>query len=155
MNKNRLKDLVGLVAAVLGFSESCQAQVDSGSDGHDGAFNPTTNTVIDMADHPDGIYHYASVDIPSGVTVSFIPNAKNTPVVWLVQTRVVVAGVIDVAGHHAETASDCGGNGGPGGYSGGSGGSRVPEAMDPAPEFTQLLAGTRLTAPLARVNGLG
>lgn len=33
-----------------------QAQVNSGSNGSDGAFNPATNTVINMADHPDGIY---------------------------------------------------------------------------------------------------
>jgi hypothetical protein len=38
-----------------------QAQVNSGSNGSDGAFHPTTNTVINMADHPDGIYHYKSV----------------------------------------------------------------------------------------------
>ena len=28
------------------------AQVNSGSDGHDGALNPATSVVIDMADHP-------------------------------------------------------------------------------------------------------
>ncbi len=43
------------------------AQVNSGSDGHDGALNPTANLVIDMADHPDGIYHDTSVNIPVGV----------------------------------------------------------------------------------------
>jgi hypothetical protein len=60
----------------------CSAQVNSGSNGSDGAFNPTTNTVINMADHPTGIYQYSSVNIPGNVTVSFIPNAANTPVVW-------------------------------------------------------------------------
>ncbi len=68
--------------------------VNSGSNGSDGAFNPTTNTVVDMADHPDGIYHYTSVNIPADVTVSFIPNAKNTPVVWLVQSSVTIAGTV-------------------------------------------------------------
>ena len=34
----------------------CPAQVNSGSNGSDGAFNPTTNIVINMADHPNGIY---------------------------------------------------------------------------------------------------
>ena len=43
------------------------AQVNSGSDRHDGALNPASNLVIDMADHPDGIYHYTSVNIPAGV----------------------------------------------------------------------------------------
>jgi hypothetical protein len=59
-------------------------QFNSGSDGSDGAFNPTQNVLIDKADHPDGIYQYTSVNIPSGVTVTFTPNAKNTPVIWLV-----------------------------------------------------------------------
>ena len=45
------------------------AQINSGSNGSDGAFNPTSNVVIDMADHPDGIYQYTSVNIPAGVTV--------------------------------------------------------------------------------------
>lgn len=44
-----------------------------------------------MADHPDGIYHYTSVNIPSGVTVTFKPNAANTPVVWLVQGNCVIS----------------------------------------------------------------
>src|SRR5882757_7340865 len=73
-------------------------QVNSGSDGSDGAFNPTTNTVINMADHPNGIYQYTFVNI-SNVVVTFIPNANNTPVVWLVQSNVVINnGGIDVSG---------------------------------------------------------
>lgn len=97
------------------------AQVNSGSDGHDGAFNPTQNITIDMADHPDGIYHYTSVNIPNGVTVSFIPNAKNTPVVWLVQGDCVIAGIVDVSGKSA--SGGAGGIGGPGGWAGGNGGN--------------------------------
>ena len=42
---------------------ACWAQVNSGSNGSDGAFNPTTNIVINMADHPTGIYQYTSVNI--------------------------------------------------------------------------------------------
>src|ERR1039458_8525098 len=80
-----------------------RAQVNSGSDGHDGAFNPTTttNTVIDMADHPDGIYHYTSINIPTYVTVTFIPNAANTPVVWLVQSNCIISGKINEIGKTA------------------------------------------------------
>ena len=54
---------------------SGRAQVNSGSDGSDGAFNPTTGTNINMADHPTGIYQYTSVNIPRNVYVTFIPNA--------------------------------------------------------------------------------
>ncbi len=82
----------GLVLALLLCAEA-EAQVNSGSTGADGAFNPTTNTVINMADHPDGIYHYTSVNIPTGVTVSFIPNAGNKPVVWLIQGDCVLNGI--------------------------------------------------------------
>lgn len=96
-------------------------QVNSGSDGHDGALNPTSNLVIDMANHPDGIYHYTSVNIPAGVTVSFIPNAGNKPVVWLVQGDCILAGWIIVSGQPADFAMP--GRGGPGGFQGGSGGS--------------------------------
>ena len=104
---------------------SAQAQVNSGSNGSDGAFNPTTNTVINMADHPTGIYHYTSVNIPTNVTVTFIPNANNTPVVWLVQSNVVINGVVDLSGKQYNENS--GGAGGPGGWAGGNGGT-IPSA---------------------------
>ena len=96
------------------------AQVNSGSNGSDGAFNPTTSTVINMADHPDGIYQYTSVNISNGVTVTFIPNANNTPVVWLVQSNIVVNGTVNVSGK--DQSNGIGGFGGPGGYRGGNGG---------------------------------
>src|SRR2546421_2291804 len=68
------------------------AQVNSGSNGSDGPFAPTTNVVIDMTTHADGIYQFTSVHIPGGVGVSFIPNAKNTPVIWLVQDSCIIEG---------------------------------------------------------------
>jgi hypothetical protein len=98
------------------------AQLNSGSDGSDGAFNPTVSTVIDMADHPDGIYQYTSVIIPSGVTISFIPNANNSPVVWLVQSNCVINGSITVDGGTP--------SGGPGGYRGGAAGGAGALAGD-------------------------
>ena len=82
-----------LLFAIL-LSLAVFAQVNSGSNGSDGALSPTSDLVIDMADHPDGIYHYTSVNIPAGVTVSFIPNAGNMPVVWLVQGDCVIAGAL-------------------------------------------------------------
>jgi hypothetical protein len=104
---------IGL-AVLLGLCASTQAQVNSSSNGSDGAFNPTTNTVINMADHPNGIYQYTSVNIPSGVTVTFIPNANNTPVVWLVQSNAVIAGVVDVSGANVNFAPCCNAQGGRG-----------------------------------------
>lgn len=97
------------------------AQVNSGSDG---APNPTANLVIDMAGRPDGIYHYTSVNIPAGVTVSFIPNAANTPVVRLVEEDCVIAGIVSLNGGNGSAIA---GIGGPGGFRGGSIGG--PDAL--------------------------
>jgi len=47
--------------AVLLVPLAAHAQVNTGSDGRDGAFNPTTSTAVDMADHPDGIYQCLEV----------------------------------------------------------------------------------------------
>lgn len=110
------------------------AQVYSGSDGRDGALdfsgiNITTNIVIDMHDHTNGIYQYSYVNIPATVTVSFNINSNNSPVTWLVQSNVTISGVVNLAGHAATgipfPANPCyqtGGLGGPGGWSGGNGG---------------------------------
>ena len=87
LQRTRFAAIAAILWPLTGF-----AQVNSGSNGSDGALNPTSDLVIDMADHPDGIYHYTSVNIPAGVTVSFIPNAGNKPVVWLVQGDCVISG---------------------------------------------------------------
>jgi hypothetical protein len=113
--------------AVLLACWSAHAQVNSGSNGSDGAFNPTTNTVINMADHPDGIYQYTSVNIPTNVTVTFIPNANNTPVVWLVQSNCIVNGTLLLNGSDGTNA--VGGAGGPGGGSGGNGGATARDGQ--------------------------
>src|ERR1019366_8825508 len=94
-----------------------------------GAFNPTTNIVINMADHPNGIYQYSSVTISNGVTVSFIPNANNTPVIWLVQSNCVIYGAVDVSGQNG--AGTQGGQGGPGGWRGGNGGPSSSSGQGP------------------------
>jgi hypothetical protein len=95
-----------------------RAQVNSGSNGSDSAFNPATNVVINMADHPNGIYQYTSVNISNGVTVTFIPNANNAPVTWLVQGDCVIAGILSVSGADT-TRTVPGAQGGPGGWGGG------------------------------------
>lgn len=127
--RHRLGSSLPLPLLLLALAVNVRAQVNSGSDGHDGAFNPTTNTVINMADHPDGIYHYTSVFIPTNVTVSFIPNANNTPVTWLVQSNVVINGTVDVSGK--STTNSIGALGGPGGWAGGSGGSNPTPGQGP------------------------
>ena len=114
--------------ALLLVCASARGQVNSGSTGADGAFNPTTNTVVDMRDHPTGIYHYTTVNIPTNVTVTFIPNANNTPVVWLVRSNCVITGMVDISGR--DSTGGAGALGGPGGYRGGSSGNLVASAGD-------------------------
>jgi len=115
-----MKNALLLGAVLLASVLPATSQVNSGSNGSDGAFNPTQNVEIDMANHPDGIYHYTSVNIPSGVTVTFKPNAANTPVVWLVQTSCQINGRIQIEGKQPG-AIPTSGRGGPGGFRGGEG----------------------------------
>ena len=123
MNRSISPLIAVTLGVVLWMPVITWAQVNSGSSGSDGALNPTaTNTVINMADHPTGIYQYTSVNIPSYVTVTFIPNANNTPVVWLVQSNVVINGTVDVSGRSVPYGQSQGGLGGPSGWAGGIGG---------------------------------
>src|ERR1035441_2737031 len=112
-----------VTVVVAGLPAGVRAQVSTGSDGSDGAFNPATSVVINMADHPNGIYQYSSVNIRTNVTVTFIPNANNTPVYWLVQNAVAINGSVSVSGQSVNTFQIQGGVGGPGGYRGGDGAS--------------------------------
>jgi hypothetical protein len=134
----KLKLLQTMFAVLL--CASANAQVNSGSNGSDGALdfsgiNYTTNIVINMADHPTGIYQYTYVSIPNNVTVSFIPNANNTPATWLVQNGVTISGSVNVAGQGVFAGvTTQGGLGGPGGYRGGnakSGNSPATEGQGP------------------------
>ncbi len=99
-----------------------------GADGSDGAFNPTSSVEIDLAQAPDGawngthpspglgtgvydstqwavVFRYSSVNIPSGVNVTFrnrdflhLPNKPgNPPVVWLVSGTVSIGGLVNVS----------------------------------------------------------
>ena len=73
-----LRSFAAIAISFLLAGTAAQAQVNSGSNGSDGAFNPTTNTVINLADHPDGIYQCTSVNLPSVVSGSSLPNAGFT-----------------------------------------------------------------------------
>jgi len=117
------------ICALAGIcSGALAAPFNSGSTGADGAFNPTQNVTIDMP--ASGIFHYTSVNIPAGVTVTYRKNSANTPVVILASGDVSIAGAIDVSGKNAQNiigpgAANMpdGGQGGPGGFDGGRGGA--------------------------------
>ena len=125
MNQRILQAMAVLLACL-----GAQAQVNSGSNGSDGAFNPGTGTLfIDMSDHANGIYQYSSVNIPAGAIIRFTPNLNNSPVVWLVKSNVVINGSVDVSGQNANGATA--GVGGPGGWAGGSGGNYPTPGQGP------------------------
>ena len=109
---------VALASSLFAVSSSGFAY-DSGSTGADGAFSPTASQRVQLP--PDGVFNYSSVNIPAGVTITYINNVANTPVTILSSGDVTIAGTIDVS---ATPPADISGAGlaGPGGYNGGSGG---------------------------------
>jgi hypothetical protein len=88
---------------------------DSGSTGADGELRPTASTTIPLP--PSGVLHYTKITIPTGVILTFTPNALNTPVHLLSQGDVTIAGSIDVSGGVGDAVR--GGQAGPGGFAGG------------------------------------
>ena len=119
---------------------SCTALAfDSGSTGLDGDLNPPVSTEVLLP--PNGILNYRSVNIRTGVTVTFKRNATNTPVVMLVQGNATIAGRIDVSGSDGVptgsaadgslTAEGIPGSGGPGGFDGGRGALPGPAVAGP------------------------
>jgi hypothetical protein len=106
------------------------AAFNSGSTGTDGPFSPTVSTTLTLP--PSGIFNFTSVNVPAGVTVTFLRNTINTPVVILATGDVTIAGTISVSGATAAGVGAAGngaqgddgtpGAGGPGGFDGGRGG---------------------------------
>jgi hypothetical protein len=111
-------------------SPSLALAFNSGSTGADGAFNPTVNTELELP--PSGVFNFTTINVPTGVTVTFKKNATNTPVVWLASGNVTIAGVVSIVGKDSPSVGASGngnlgddgipGVGGPGGYDGGRGG---------------------------------
>lgn len=127
--------LVALSLLLGGLTRPVQAAgtFSSGSTGADGAFAPTANVTLQVPD--SGVFNFTTVTIPSNVTVTFTPNASNTPVTILASGDVTIGGTIDVSGGNGSTnitttgpysldGTDrtTGGVGGPGGFDGGGGG---------------------------------
>jgi hypothetical protein len=94
----------------------------SGSTGADGELAPTANQTLQLPE--SGIFNFTTVNIPSGVTVKFTPNSRNTPVTILASGNVTITGSIVVDGENGLTTG-LGGKGGPGGSRGGAGGLMI------------------------------
>jgi hypothetical protein len=105
---------------VLSATALAQSTFNSGSTGADGAFAPTQNTNIQVPD--SGVFNYTTVTIPAGVTITYTPNSRNTPLTILASGDVAIAGTISVDGQQGNPIFQ-GGLGGPGGFRGGAGGA--------------------------------
>jgi hypothetical protein len=68
---------------------------------------------IDLNARPNGVFNYTDIVVPVGITVKFLRNAANTPVIWLASGFVQIAGAVDAGGTDSA--------GGPGGYDGATG----------------------------------
>lgn len=103
-----------------------QCNFNSGSTGADGAFAPTANQTVQVPE--SGVFNYTTINIPSGVTIKFARNSRNTPITILASGNVTIVGTIDVSGGPgAQSVFGAGANsgagiGGPGGFDGGRGG---------------------------------
>src|SRR5690349_19033506 len=94
--KTTARAIAVALAAGACFAPGAASAFTSGSTGADGAFSPTVNTTVPLP--PSGIFNYTSVNIPTGVTVKFLKNRTNTPVVILATGDVTIAGTIDITG---------------------------------------------------------
>jgi hypothetical protein len=75
----------------------------------------STTTVIQLPD--DGILQYGSFTLDGGGSLSFTPNALNTPVYILASGSIQINGILSLNGKNGGTGIY--GEGGPGGFAGG------------------------------------
>ncbi|QQO53029.1 MAG: hypothetical protein N838_06260 [Thiohalocapsa sp. PB-PSB1] len=141
MRKTNLpRDIIRLSAATLLCAGTAAADLTiPGADGSDGTFAPTADVTVDLSLAPtagwdsigsgNGVYDpdkwavvfkYASVSIPSGVTVSFQNHPSGAPVVWLVSGDADIAGAVSLDGQGMQY-SPSNAKPGPGGFGGGFG----------------------------------
>ena len=127
-----------LVLAAILFSTfiaagNAQAQnnFSSGSTGADGAFAPVASQSIPVP--ASGTFNFTTVNIPSGVTITFTRNSANKPLTILASGNVLIAGQIVVDGAPGNNSTNTGGPGGPGGSNGGDGGYGFDQSFSGAP----------------------
>lgn len=116
--------LLALLAAAASSTALAQGTpFDSGSNGSMGALVVTADTTLNVP--PDGVFHYTTISITGGVTVTlqFNRNALNTPVYLLAQGDVTIGAFIGVSGLTPAQSAQFYGVGGPGGYDGGMAGT--------------------------------
>ena len=136
--------LKGIAALILALVPGLAFAFSSGSTGADGPFSPAVNTTVTLP--ASGVFNYTTVNIPVGVTVTYLRNTTNTPVVILASGDVTISGTLNVSGANGADSGAAGtgnqgddgqpGKGGPGGFDGGKGGAATVTVTAP-----QALAG--------------
>lgn len=112
-----------LLLAGAAFAVQAQNNFNSGSTGADGAFAPASSQSVQVP--ASGVFHFTTVNVPAGVTITFTRNATNTAVTILASGNVTIAGTLAVSGQPGAVSAN-GGSGGPGGFDGGLGGFGLP-----------------------------
>lgn len=133
LTKNALTVLSVTILCLICLGSSAQAQFNSGSTGADGALDLSTCTTsvctVQIRDEPNHVFNYTTINIPSGKTLKFLPNATNSAAILLASGNVTINGIIDISGALGNSSTiggnRTGGIGGPGGYNGGGGGFSV------------------------------
>ena len=118
---------LSLIAGLLVAFAFSTAQAQQAVNCPDGAFAPTANITCQIPE--SGVFNFTTVNIPTGVTVKFKANSRNTPVTIIASGDVSIGGSIDISGETGGTNK--GGRGGPGGYDGGVGGLGVEGYQTP------------------------
>lgn len=95
------------------------APFSAGSTGANGDLVVSNDLTLPLP--PDGIFHYNSITVEAGRTLTFTRNPLNTPVYLLARSNVTIHGHINVSGK-SQLGNYVGGVGGPGGFDGGFGG---------------------------------
>lgn len=130
LTNKRWAILASLLLFVVSVNVRAQNTFNSGSTGADGAFAPTTTQSIAVPD--SGVFNFTTVNIPTGVTITFTRNSTNKPLTILASGDVVIAGVINVDGK-VGNANGSGGFGGPGAFNGGAGGYGFDQSFTGVP----------------------
>lgn len=110
--------MLGGLLLALSVCGLAQGGFVSGSTGADGAFNPTTSQTVQLPE--SGVFNFTTITIPTGVTITFQKNSRNTSVIMLATGDVVIRGILYMNGTSSTGAY--GAAGGPGGFRGGNAG---------------------------------
>ena len=70
------------------------------------SFKTGSRFEFDMTARASGVWNFTTINIPSGVTVSFKKNAANTPVQWLASGAVTINGDLDLTGSGGRNAAN-------------------------------------------------